>query len=95
MARRDHDGVAAELPRCAICRVTVKPGENVIFRGDGRVHHAVCPEVVCPVCTRAIKPNDPIRRDGDLLVHGNCWLRRMRSMPREHGSDAGRRAASA
>jgi hypothetical protein len=23
-----------------------------------------------------ISPNDPIRRDGETLLHGNCWMRR-------------------
>ena len=71
--------MSAELPHCAVCRVTIKPAENVIFRPDGRVHHAVCPEVVCPICSRPITPNDPIRRDGDIPVHGNCWVRRLRA----------------
>ena len=75
--------MAAELPRCAVCRVTVKPGENVLFRTDGRVQHITCPEVVCPVCWRPIAPRDPIRRDGETLLHGNCWMRRARSAERQ------------
>lgn len=69
----------ADLPRCAVCRVTISPGENVIFRTDGRVQHAVCPEVRCAVCSRPVQPEDPIRRDGEALLHGNCWLKRHRS----------------
>jgi hypothetical protein len=54
----------------------IEPGINVVFRADGRVQHSVCPQVTCPVCSRAIQPHDPIRRDGDAILHGNCWLRR-------------------
>jgi hypothetical protein len=78
--------MAAELPRCAVCRVAVKPAENVVFRTDGRVQHVTCPEVVCPVCSGPIRPGDPIRRDAEALLHGNCWMRRIRSLGRQ---DAG------
>ena len=67
-----------EFPRCAMCRVTIVPGQNVVFRVDGRVAHVECPEVVCPVCTRSILPGDPIRRYGAELLHGNCWMSRQR-----------------
>jgi hypothetical protein len=80
--RREHWNVGADLPRCAGCRVAVKPNENVVFRADGRVQHIACPDVVCPVCTGAIRPTDPIRRDGEMLLHGNCWMRRLRSEAR-------------
>jgi hypothetical protein len=70
----------AEFPRCALCRVTIQAGTSVVFREDGRVAHVDCPEVVCPVCTRHISPGDPIRRDGDTLLHGNCWLKRHRTL---------------
>src|SRR5438477_11733353 len=72
----------AELPRCAVCRVSVEPGQNVVFRSDGRVNHADAPPVTCPVCSRLVRPEDPIRRDSDGLVHGNCWARRYRSEPK-------------
>ena len=70
----------AEFPRCASCRVGIEPGQNVVFRTDGRVTHVECPEVVCPVCDRHIGPGDPIRRNGDELLHGNCWVTRYRAM---------------
>lgn len=70
----------AELPRCAMCRVTIEAGQNVRFRTDGRVAHVDCPEVTCPVCTRRIFPGDPIRRHGEEMLHGNCWLKRHRAM---------------
>ena len=70
----------AELPRCASCRITIEPGENVTFRTDGRVSHVECPEVVCPVCARQILPGDPIRRNGEEMLHGNCWVKRHRAM---------------
>ena len=70
----------AEFPRCAVCRVGIEPGENVTFRTDGRVEHVDCPEVVCPVCTRKIFPGDPIRRNGEEMLHGNCWVKRYRAM---------------
>src|SRR5207248_6526511 len=44
----------------------------------GRVHHVNCPEVVCSICSRLITPDDPIRRDGEALVPGNCRVRRPR-----------------
>jgi hypothetical protein len=69
----------AELPHCATCRMGVRAGENIVFRPDGRVQHLACPEVVCPVCARVVKPHDPIRRDGEALLHGNCWVRRHRA----------------
>src|SRR2546422_7907362 len=75
--------MAAELPRCAVCRVAVKPAENVVFRNHGRVQHVTCPEIVCPVCSRPVAPHDPIRRDGETLLHGNCWMRRARSVERQ------------
>ena len=64
-----------ELPRCAVCRVRIEPGQNVVFRVDGRVQHAECPKVICPVCDLSVLPTQPIRRDGDRLVHANCWIR--------------------
>ena len=70
----------AELPRCASCRVTIEPGENVMFRTDGRVAHVECREVVCPVCARKILAGDPIRRNGEEMLHGNCWVKRQRAM---------------
>jgi hypothetical protein len=70
--------MAPEIPRCATCRVTIRPGQNVVFRPDGRVAHVECPEVLCPVCLRGVRPADPIRRDGDNLLHGNCWVKRLR-----------------
>jgi hypothetical protein len=69
----------AELPRCAVCRVTIEPGQNAAFRPDGRVHHEICPGVTCLVCGRAIAPHEPIRRDKDGLVHSSCWMRRRRA----------------
>ena len=68
----------AVFPTCAVCRSRIKIGQNVIFREDARVQHFECPEVVCPVCGRAIKPSEPIRREAETLVHGNCWVRRAR-----------------
>jgi hypothetical protein len=70
----------AELPRCAVCRVAIQAGQNVRFRTDGRVAHVDCPDVMCPVCTRRILPGDPIRRNGEEMLHGNCWLKRHRAM---------------
>jgi len=69
-----------DFPRCARCRVTVQVDQRVIFRRDGRVEHASCPEVACPVCGRSIAPGQPIRRDRDAdeIMHGNCWIRRYR-----------------
>ena len=75
--------MAAELPNCARCRTRVQSGQNVVFRPDGRVEHAECPRVVCVVCERDIRPHDPIRRDSDQLLHGNCWIRRFRATTRE------------
>jgi hypothetical protein len=51
----------------------------VTFREDGRPQHVTCPEVRCPVCDRPITPSDPIRRDGETMLHGNCWTRRART----------------
>jgi hypothetical protein len=62
--------------------VHVQVGQSVVFRKDGRVSHAECPPVICPVCSRTIRPEEPIRRDGDGLVHGNCWVRRYRTQRR-------------
>ena len=70
--------MSPDLPRCAICRVTIQAGQNVVFREDGRVNHSVCLPVVCPVCDGVVRPHDPIRREGELLVHGHCWARRYR-----------------
>jgi hypothetical protein len=70
--------MAAELPACALCRTRVQSGQNVVFRPDGRVHHAECSTVTCPVCTGVVAPGQPIRRDGEQLIHGNCWIKRLR-----------------
>jgi len=67
-----------ELPRCAMCRVTIEPGQTVQFRSDGRTVHAECPKVVCPVCAGVVLPSTPIRRDGEAILHSNCWMRRHR-----------------
>ena len=69
-----------EFPRCVVCRVVIEPGQNVVFRLDGRVAHVDCPEVVCPVCSRPISPGDPIRRNGVEMLHGNCWIKRHRAL---------------
>jgi len=69
-----------ELPRCVVCRVAIEAGQNVQFRTDGRVAHVDCPEVTCPVCTRKIFPGDPIRRNREEMLHGNCWLKRHRAL---------------
>jgi len=74
--------MAAEFPSCALCRLRVQPGQNVVFRPDGRVNHAECPKVTCPVCNTDIAPGQPIRRDGEQLVHGNCWARQFPAPPR-------------
>src|SRR2546427_12352163 len=42
-------GRMAELPRCVACRVTVQVGQSVVFRADGRIQHAECLPVICPV----------------------------------------------
>jgi hypothetical protein len=75
--------MATELPTCALCRLRVQPGQNVVFRPDGRVHHAECPKVICPVCAGEIPPGQPIRRDGEQLLHANCWIKRFRMTTRE------------
>jgi hypothetical protein len=71
--------MAAGLPTCAVCRTRVQSGQNVVFRPDGRVHHTECPTVTCPVCTGVVEPGQPIRRDGEQLIHANCWMRRLRT----------------
>jgi hypothetical protein len=71
--------MSAEFPRCVRCRVTIQAGTSVVFRPDGRVEHDGCPEVVCPVCSRTISPGSPIRRDGEQMLHGNCWVKRYRA----------------
>ena len=79
-----------EFPRCALCRTSIAPGQSVVFRLDGRAQHVACPEVSCAVCARPILPDEPIRRDGVALVHGNCWLRRERhriGVPAPPGAD--------
>jgi hypothetical protein len=68
-----------ELRRCAICRVPVEVGQAVVFRQDGRVQHSECPPVTCFVCSGEIRPHEPIRRDGEQLLHGNCWIKRFRA----------------
>jgi hypothetical protein len=80
--------MAVEFPRCAVCRVHVQAGQNVVFRPDGRVSHVACPPVICSVCSRSIRPDEPIRRDGEGLVHGNCWVRRYRTERRAVESTA-------
>jgi hypothetical protein len=67
--------------------VHIEVGQNVVFRADGRVHHAECPPVQCVVCARSIRPDEPIRRDGDGLVHSSCWVRRYRLEQRTNGLD--------
>jgi hypothetical protein len=71
--------MAMRLPCCAQCRLMLQLGESVVFRRDGRVEHVACPEVICPLCHRAIVPGRPIRRDGEQILHPNCWLKRYRS----------------
>jgi len=58
--------------------VTIEPGQTVQFRADGRTVHAECPTVVCPVCSSVVLPNTPIRREGEAILHSNCWMRRHR-----------------
>jgi hypothetical protein len=61
-----------------VCRARLEPGVDVAFTPDGRVHHLRCPRITCPVCSGDILPSEPIRRDADVLVHGNCWSRHER-----------------
>ena len=75
--------MASQLPNCAVCRVRVQAGENVLFRPDGRVHHTECPKVICSICGGEVSPGQPIRRDGEQIVHGNCWIRRLRADERD------------
>ena len=81
--------MAAELPRCAVCRTRIEPSVPVAFRPDGRVEHVTCPKVLCAVCAGEIIPHQPIRRDGDSMIHGNCWLRRERQGVRVLSGGAG------
>jgi hypothetical protein len=76
LAREEVIATVADLPRCASCRVSIEPSHNVVFRVDGRIQHVACPEVLCPVCSGPIMPDDPIRRDGEATLHGHCWTRR-------------------
>jgi len=85
----------AELPRCASCRVGVRPGDSFVFLPDGRVCHVACPEVMCPVCGRLINPTDPIRRDGEALLHGHCWMRRAQGVVGGQNGVGARREAIA
>ena len=68
-----------ELPRCSMCRVKIQVGENLIFRPDGRVQHTNCPPVTCPGCGFAVLPRQPIRREGETMLHSNCWIKRLRA----------------
>ena len=65
-----------------MCRVHVRVGQSIVFRDDGRVNHVACPPVLCAVCSGSIRPDEPIRRDGDGLVHSHCWVRRYRTEQR-------------
>ena len=71
--------MAFELPHCARCRVSIAAGQNVVFRDDGRVQHVQCPTVSCPSCQRPILLGQPMRRSGDELLHGSCWIKRRRA----------------
>ena len=71
-----------DFPRCAVCRVTIKVEQAVIFRSDGRVQHVACPPVTCEICAGAIMPRTPIRRDGEAMLHFNCWLKQHRAQVR-------------
>ena len=81
--------MSGELPRCAVCRVSIEAGQSVVFRLDGRVQHVTCPTVTCHVCLRTVEPTDPIRRDGPHLVHGNCWMRLRRQAHRAGATPGG------
>jgi hypothetical protein len=70
------------FPRCVRCRATIHAGERVTFRDDHRVEHVECPRIVCPFCARAIGTTETIRRDGEQLIHANCWMRRYRLQAR-------------
>ena len=75
--------MTAELPRCAVCRVQLDPGRNVVFRRDGRVQHTECPEVLCLLCSLPVVPKEPIRRDREQrIAHANCWMRMLRTPSR-------------
>jgi len=74
--------MASDLPRCVLCRARIEPNVNVTFRSDGRVQHATCPQVVCPVCSKDVLFHQPIRRDGEVQIHGNCWIKRTRAAAR-------------
>jgi hypothetical protein len=71
--------VASTFPRCIHCRVKIDPGVKVVFQDDGRVHHVECPRVTCSECSRDIVRDTPIRRQGEMLFHSTCWMKRLRA----------------
>lgn len=62
-----------DFPRCAVCRLEIAPGLNVVFRRDGRVNHTECPPAICRRCGVEVKPLTPIRHDGPGVLHAICW----------------------
>jgi hypothetical protein len=74
--------MSVELPRCSLCRIRIEAGVGAVFGANGKIQHAECPKVVCPVCAREICARDLVRRDGETMVHVNCWIRRVRTEER-------------
>ena len=62
-----------DFPRCAVCRLQIAPGIDVVFRVDGRVNHAQCPPALCRTCGMEVKPSTPIRYSGPGVIHATCW----------------------
>jgi hypothetical protein len=72
--------MAGALPRCAICRVRLRPDENVVVRSDRRFQHATCPKVVCAFCATEIGPDETVRPERATVVHTRCAWKRYRQI---------------
>jgi hypothetical protein len=88
----------AQLPHCAGCGLPIRPGANVVFRVDGRVHHVAClPVTSASSRASAITPAggvvniypDGSRVDGSRVVT-DAQQRQLRITKAAH--DAGARA---
>jgi ribosomal protein L24E len=65
--------MATATTLCSICGYRIEPGQTGVLDVEGRVHHLRCePPLTCAGCGAAIAASDPLRREGDELLHAHC-----------------------
>jgi hypothetical protein len=79
---------------CALCRKAIAAGQNVVIQTDGQVAHVTClaatwkplsrlipepkPDPTCEACSQPIRPTQSIIKNGNAVLHVDCYLAKRR-----------------